>query len=189
MSRALNRGRQTHIEVPSSNEPPTGEWGKPLWYTLRLTALQARENLTEEDAGRLVAFFDSLHILIPCVICRTHYSAYYASSPYTAEMARSIMKSMEWVEDLRMAVDARIKLERQGSVDAHTTIHAAVPVAAPTVAPNNKSARITHRSRPSQSSNATAPQRRYAIQSAVHVAQMNNAGRKIGCNCGVKSRK
>ena len=191
MARALNRGRQTHLEVPSSNEPSTGEWGKPLWYTLRLAALQARETLTAEEAGRLASFFDSLHILIPCAICRGHYADYHAKTPYTEETATSTLKSMEWVEDLRLAVDARIKLEKQAAEggSAPRAVESEppdAPVAAPAAAVgsrgvNRVSPRIAPRSR---HGNASASQRKYAIQSAVHISQMNHTGRKIGCNCG-----
>ena len=153
---ALNKGRQTHLEVPSSNEPLSSEWGKPLWYVCRLAALQASEHITEADAVRLVNYFECLHFLIPCPKCRVHYSAHFASTPYTLDNAKNTLASMHWVEALRGAVDARIAEERAA--------------AAGTL-------------QPSKYRNSTAPQRKYAIKTAVQIAQMNNSGRKIGCNC------
>lgn len=152
---ALNRKRQTHLEVPSSNEPVPGEWGKALWYICRLAALQANPTISEEDAKRLVNYFECLHFVIPCPECRGHYKTYYAAHPYTVEHASNTLSSMTWVEDLRGDVDARIAAEK-----------AAKGIPASSV------------------KNATAPQRKYAIKSALHLAQMNHIGVKIGCNCG-----
>ena len=190
MSRALNKGRQTHLEVPSSNEPLPSEWGKALWYVCRLAALQAHAHLSAEAAAQLVQYFESLHTVIPCKICRGHYTEYFSASPYTEAIARDTLASMTWVEDLRMDVDARIKIERAGGTGAAAAAQAtptpipmqqhaaAVPRAS---AARTATARVRH-----SNANASAPQRKYAIQSALHVAQMNHTGRKIGCNCGKK---
>ena len=151
---ALNKGRQTHIEVPSSNEPVTSEWGKPLWYVCRLAALQAKEDITDADALRLVNYFECLHYIIPCPKCRVHYGAYFETSPYTIDIAKNTLASMHWVEALRGAVDARITAEKAAA----------------------GSLRPQYQSR-------SAPLRKTAIQSAVQVSHMNHSGRKIGCNC------
>ena len=157
---ALNRRKQTHLEVPSSNEPMPAEWGKPLWYMCRLAALQARPDVSEEDAKRLVNYFECLQFVIPCPECRGHYGKHFAAHPYTVELAANTVASMSWVEDLRGAVDARIASERAAK---------GIP--------------------PPAHKNATAPQRKYAIKSAVQVSQMNHAGVKMGCNCGTGSKK
>ena len=179
MSRALNRGRQMHLEVPSSNEPLPSEWGKVLWYVCRLAALQARADLGTDEAARLVAYFESLHTVIPCRVCRGHYTEYFKASPYTTSHALDTLASMTWVEDLRVAVDARIKAERAGG--GATSVSVPAPVATPAAVPAATTKVLAVRAR---NANALAPQRKYAIQSALHIAQMNHTGRKIGCNCG-----
>lgn len=154
----LNKGRQTHIEVPSSNEPLPSEWGKPMWYMCRLAALQAKTDITDDDARRLINYFESLLFLIPCVECRGHYSAYWHATPFGDEQAHNTEKAMFWVEELRRDVDARIAEERRvASANTYRTPGVAI--------------------------------RRYAIQNAVQVSQMNHTGRKIGCNCGKKAKR
>lgn len=157
----LNKGRQTHLEVPSSNEPLPSEWGKPMWYVCRLAALQAKPTITDDDARRLANYFECLLYLIPCPECRGHYSEYYYANPFTEDTARNTEHAMFWVEELRRTVDARIADERRREAPL-----ARAPVASP----------------------ATYV-RKYAIKSALQVAQMNHAGRKMGCNCGKFKRK
>lgn len=159
----LNKGKQTHIEVPSSNEPLPAEWGKPMWYVIRLSALQASADLSDEKARQLVSFFDALHVTIPCPECRGHFAEYYATKPFTVDMAKDTKAAMWWVEEYRRTVDERIARERETS--------AAAPVI---------NAHI---------SDPKSGVRNYAIRSAVQVTQMNHTGRKIGCNCSGKRNK
>lgn len=158
----LNKGKQTHIEVPSSNEPLPSEWGKPFWYVIRLSALQAHAELSDEGAHHLVSFFDSLHVTIPCPECRGHFTEYYATKPFTLEMAKDTNAAMWWVEEYRRNVDERIAAERKANPKPVVNAHV---------------------------SDSKSGVRNYAIRSAVQVTKMNNSGRKIGCNCTGKRYK
>ncbi len=151
-----------HIEVPSSNEPLPSEWGKPLWYVMRLTALQANPALDDMGVARLVGFFEGLQTLLPCPECRGHYITHWASNPFTADMATNAASAISWVEELRGIVDARVAAETR----AETAVRGFSVPKPP----------------------STAYTRTLAVRSAVQTTRLNHAGHKPGCNCAAKKR-
>lgn len=148
--------------VPTSNVPPIREWADHFWYTIRTAALQARTDISAEDAQLLVDAFHALCVTLPCPECRGHYKADWALFPFTLAHARDCVAAMHWVEELRIRIEARKK-------PSATSARVPAP-AAPVVAAK----------RP-----PTPAQRQIQIKKSLMETRANRAGPR-GCNCGGK---
>ena len=49
-------------------------WGPLFWSTMHIVTLGYAETPTKEEQDAATQFFNSLAIVIPCPICRAHYS-------------------------------------------------------------------------------------------------------------------
>ena len=65
---------------------PPEVWGPFLWHTIHIAALgySQEPNYTEKKAMK--EFLESLQILIPCPICREHYTSHMTKLPVTASL-------------------------------------------------------------------------------------------------------
>jgi hypothetical protein len=97
--------RQLHGIVPTSSTPPIPEWAGHYWYVLRCGALQAHAELA--DPAALVAWFHGFTVTTPCPECRAHYTADWATLPFTEDHAKDPVVAMKWVEDLRGRIEDR----------------------------------------------------------------------------------
>lgn len=62
---------------------PPNVWGPFFWHTIHITALGYPKTPTYTDKKCAKEFFESLAHLIPCSICRDHYSQHLAKNPLT----------------------------------------------------------------------------------------------------------
>ena len=179
--------RQKHIAVPSSNSPPIPEWSAPYWYVLRTAALQAKADLSDVDVALLITSFEAYKVTLPCPKCRTHYIADWQTFPFTTTEAKSPQLAMKWVEDLRIRIEARRKIElaaeaaekaaKTGTVSVSAARASRPARATPPPPPPKPAARAAPRAAPIRSD---AISRQIAIQSAVQ----QTVKRPGGCNCG-----
>lgn len=91
--------------VPSSDTPPIPEWANHYWYVMRASALQAKPELTDAEAGQLMASMQAYSVVTPCEKCRAHHAAYFAAHPFTVEQARSPTLALQWVEALKADIE------------------------------------------------------------------------------------
>lgn len=62
--------------------PPT-VWGPFFWHTIHLVAISYPKNPTYTDKKCAKEFYESLAHLLPCAVCREHYSSHLAENPLT----------------------------------------------------------------------------------------------------------
>lgn len=62
---------------------PPEVWGPLFWHTMHITALGYPVAPTYADKKAAKEFFESLIMLIPCSICRTHYAEHLKANPIT----------------------------------------------------------------------------------------------------------
>lgn len=127
-SAALNVGRQRHPAVPSSNQPPIPEWANSFWYMIRIAALQARRDLDDNAAAHVVNFMASMAVVLPCPDCRMHFVEDWHVEPFTMDHARSPVKAMHWVEELRLKVERRVQAQRAGHPHSVSVLPGAAPM-------------------------------------------------------------
>lgn len=63
-------------------------WGPFFWNTIHIIALGYPNEPTYSDKKAAKEFFESLVRLIPCAICREHYTANLKEMPITASLDR-----------------------------------------------------------------------------------------------------
>lgn len=61
-------------------------WGPFFWNTMHLSALGYPSQPTYADKRAAKEFFESLTRLIPCAICREHYTAHLKEMPISASL-------------------------------------------------------------------------------------------------------
>lgn len=131
MAAALNIAKQRHPEVPSSNQPPIQEWAGHYWYVIRAMALQASEDLDDNEASHLVNFMASLAVGLPCPECRDHFIGDWLEDPYTLDHAKNHHLSMHWVEELRRKTDLRVLEKKRAAAGAGAGAEAGAPPPGP----------------------------------------------------------
>ena len=67
---------------------PPETWGPFFWHTIHITALGYPSNPSYAHKKAAKEFFESLKILIPCPICRDHYSEHFEKYPITPHLDR-----------------------------------------------------------------------------------------------------
>lgn len=65
---------------------PPEVWGPFFWNTIHLVALGYSSQPTYVDKRAAKEFYESLTRLIPCPICRDHYTAYLKEMPISASL-------------------------------------------------------------------------------------------------------
>ena len=69
-------------------------WGPIFWHTMHIISLGYPEEPDEKTRQAASSFYQSLSLLIPCPICRTHYTQHLQQTPPTTESRKSLV---EWV--------------------------------------------------------------------------------------------
>lgn len=67
--------------------PPT-VWGPFFWHTIHITALGYSDKPSYAQKKAAKEFYESLAILIPCPICREHFSKHLETYPLTPHLDR-----------------------------------------------------------------------------------------------------
>lgn len=83
---------------------PPEVWGPFFWHTMHITALGYPKEPTYADKKAAKEFFESLIMLIPCSICRTHYSEHLKAKPITPFLDTR-QDLFLWTTDLHNAVN------------------------------------------------------------------------------------
>jgi hypothetical protein len=75
-------------------------WGQEFWYVFQCTAATFPEgNASLELQSRTLAFFKSFEDLLPCSICREHYTQQIAENPPPVEKGREAL--VQWVKEIK----------------------------------------------------------------------------------------
>jgi hypothetical protein len=90
---------------------PPEVWGPFFWHTMHITALGYPKEPTYAEKKAAKEFFESLIMLIPCSICRTHYAEHLKAKPispfldtrqdvflWTIELHNAVNKSLNKAE-------------------------------------------------------------------------------------------
>jgi hypothetical protein len=81
---------------------PPDVWGPIFWDAMHIASLAYPVQPTEADKAGAKAFFESLASVIPCPICREHYSAKSKESPIALESKGELIY---WVWDIHNQVN------------------------------------------------------------------------------------
>ena len=110
--------QQKHPAMPTSNSPPTWEWGPPAWYTLFSDVMQASPTLTPAEAEELVGALRARRLTLPCPECRANYARRWEARPFTTAHALNPTAALEWAVALKTEVDAEVAAEKAAAAAA-----------------------------------------------------------------------
>lgn len=83
--------------------PPT-VWGPFFWHTIHIVALGYPKTPTYTDKKCAKEFYESFAFLIPCAICRQHYTEHLSKNPLTPYLdSRSDL--LKWTIDIHNQVN------------------------------------------------------------------------------------
>lgn len=89
--------------------PPIGMgpnvWGPIFWNTMHIASLGYSMNPTNEEKEAASAFFSSLQFMIPCPICKEHYSYFLKNMPVVTTDRDTLIN---WVFDLHNKVNVQL---------------------------------------------------------------------------------
>jgi len=63
-------------------------WGPFFWHTIHIAALGYPKDPTYTDKRAAKEFFESLQFMLPCGVCREHYSKHIKESPISTFLDR-----------------------------------------------------------------------------------------------------
>lgn len=120
--------------TPTGAHPPIPEWAGHYWYVLRLAALQASPELTDGQRLAMVQYFHGFSVALPCKECTEHFVEHWVTDPFTREMAGDAVAAGQWVEQLKAAIEGRVKA-RAGANAGAATSSASMALAASVLSP------------------------------------------------------
>jgi hypothetical protein len=82
-------------------------WGPYFWTTMHIASLGYSPHPTEQEQKAAIAFYESLKYMIPCPICRDHYSYLLESRPI-AQAVGSRDALVAWVFDIHNSVNQQL---------------------------------------------------------------------------------
>ena len=89
--------------------PPIGMsptiWGPYFWNAMHIATLGYPDIPNEADKAAAASFFESLTRLIPCPICRNHYSEFLKSNPPQVESRTTLVY---WLFTIHNKVNQRL---------------------------------------------------------------------------------
>lgn len=91
--------------------PPIGMspqvWGPIFWTTMHIVSMGYPEKPSQEEQQAAASFYNSLSIVIPCPICREHYSFFLKKTPVEgATGSRATL--IEWCFNLHNDVNKQL---------------------------------------------------------------------------------
>jgi hypothetical protein len=98
-----------------SSQPPRfppigmspGVWGPFFWTTMHIASLGYSRTPSQAEQDAAAQFYESLAYMIPCPICRSHYTEFLAEMPVrSAVQSRDAL--IEWVFTLHNRVNNRL---------------------------------------------------------------------------------
>ena len=86
---------------------PPEVWGPFFWHTIHIAALGYSQEPNYSEKKAMKEFFESLQIIIPCPICRTHYISHMAKLPIGPSLD-SRKDLFRWTVDLHNDVNTML---------------------------------------------------------------------------------
>ena len=80
-------------------------WGPHIWKALHYISIGYPENPTEEQKQKYKTFYLLLKDVLPCQLCRDHYSENLKRAPLTDEILSDREKLIRWVIDIHNVVN------------------------------------------------------------------------------------
>ena len=80
-------------------------WGPILWHTMHIISLGYPNEPDESTRQAAASFYRSLSFLIPCPICREHYTKQMQTSPPATESKQALV---EWVFMIHNQVNKKL---------------------------------------------------------------------------------
>lgn len=96
--------------------PPTA-WGPFFWHTMHIVALGYPSTPTYTDKKAAKEFYESLQFLIPCPICREHYSKYMKEQAISPFLDRR-QDLFRWTVDIHNKVNQSLNKPRVSEQEA-----------------------------------------------------------------------
>jgi len=91
---------------------PPAVWGPLFWHTIHITALGYPKDPSYAQKRAAKEFFESLAHLIPCPVCREHYSTYLQKMPIIPHLDRRD-DLFKWTVELHNSVNQILGKPRQ----------------------------------------------------------------------------
>ncbi len=89
--------------------PPIGMspavWGPIFWNAMHIVTLGYPHLPTTQEKSAVVAYFNSLQYVIPCPVCRDHYSHFLKETPVPADSRDELI---EWLFELHNKVNGQL---------------------------------------------------------------------------------
>ena len=84
-------------------------WGKHIWKSIHYIALGYPDIPTEEEKNNYYTFFISLKNVLPCPLCRNHYTDILINElPITNDVMKNKHNLLKWTIDLHNIVNNKI---------------------------------------------------------------------------------
>lgn len=80
-------------------------WGPHLWKSLHMISIGYPNEPTYEQKKTYKAFYESIHLILPCPLCSDHYKEHLQKLPLTDEVMRNKKNLAHWVIDLHNIVN------------------------------------------------------------------------------------
>jgi hypothetical protein len=87
---------------------PPEVWGPFFWHTMHLAALGYPEKPTYAQKKAAKEFYESLQFLLPCEVCRKHYSQNLALRPITPSLD-SRTDLLKWTIEIHNMVNTQLQ--------------------------------------------------------------------------------
>ena len=91
--------------------PPMGMspdvWGPIFWHTMHIVSLGYNPQPSKQEQEDAIRFYTSLQTMLPCNICRTHYSEYLREMP-VEHAVKSRDDLIYWVFQLHNKVNQNL---------------------------------------------------------------------------------
>lgn len=83
-------------------------WGESAWNLIHLIAYEYPLNPSPDDQLHHFNFYSNLQYILPCSVCRAHYSEYIKKQPLSDYALSSRSALLRWTIDLHNAVNKRL---------------------------------------------------------------------------------
>lgn len=93
-------------QFPSIGMSPS-VWGPIFWTTMHIVSLGYADTPSKEEQSAAVQFYRSLESVIPCPICKSHYSHFLAEMPVEDAVANR-QSLIRWVFDIHNKVNEKL---------------------------------------------------------------------------------
>ncbi len=101
---------------------PPQTWGPFFWHTMHIVALGYPNEPKYAEKRAAKEFYESLIHLIPCPMCRVHYTQHLKDNPITASLD-SRTDLFKWTVDLHNAVNKTLGKPEVSELEAIAFYH------------------------------------------------------------------